>query len=1374
MLFRQCAFVLLCFGLLRCAVAQLDDEDFPPGLLASYSAGDRTIDRIDRTISFEWDAAPDTRLEPGPFNTQWSGQLLVKEPGTYRIHVFLRGGCAVSVDGTEIVSGQQDEPGWLKSRQVTFDFGERALRVDFHAQSLPAQIKLFWSSDHFGLEPIPGNLLFREEPNERLALADAGRVEFSELRCNRCHRQEHDVTAPPAGDLTKLRGAVSIDWLAKKIESPSHDNPHSRMPEFGFTAAESRSVAAALLGGSRPAETRGRPEFGEEDIDRGEELLLSTGCAACHQLTDDKPDSRLVGGSLMAVGAKRSFEWLYTWMASPERLNADHQMPVFSLSKRERQRVAAALASRGGPIEPPGNDFPKSLVASGQKLIKAAGCANCHRLKDGPQFRSASALTNRPLDGNSSCLAMSPDRSSLRPAFPNAHHEALRVWLESHVGPSSPMSTFARGQRVLEQKNCTACHERGHHAGITSVAGRMSRKLDALRGESEAMIPPSLNAAGDKLHDAALEDAVAGEQKVFRMPWLRIRMPRFRHSDEQSKALLSHLIASDRIPELPGSVQPKSSDEPLVDGYTLIGPRGLSCVACHKVGEYEPRVALGTRGSDLMMLGSRMRQSYFRRWTRSPIRIVPGMEMPSIKKPVPDLLEEDVERQLATIWDALNNPKFSPPTDPSSVEQLANVAPGAPARIIRDVFTNPEANGGGYVARSMAVGLNNGHTVVYDLDTFSLRQWAFGEMARQRTQGKSWFWDAAGLHVAYGFDSTSDFALRRVADGEIILPKVDEAQSGRLLQYRNRDNGAEFTVEVNFEIDAETVFVRVTEGIFPMTNTVANQKRSGWDRQMTIENLPDGFEFLVKHAQPVSNVGQPVIEWNAGSSEPERLRDESSGTEYISLKADRNTMKADGRVHYSVGLTRTNRPLTQLPELDPSHGRIVTAPGFRGDRLRLTPSIMPTGMAWKSDGTLVFTSLKGHVYAAHDTDGDGIEDSLEVIEEGLAAPFGILVDGDDLLVSHKPEVLRLRDRNGDGRIDERVVVATGWGYSDNYHDWTTGLIRDSNGDLFVGLGSDYSQPDRPKDRDRYRGSVVQIRSDGTVQPYSMSFRYPVGLAIDNKGRMFATDNQGVQNTFNEINHLVKGRHYGVPSRHEPNPDAKPWPPALQVPHPWARSINGLVFVRDGSTHKQLIDHAIACEYDSHYLARFTFQDVGDTIQGASYYFSKPNSGMGGDNFVGPICTAIAPNGDIYIGSIFDSGWEGGRNTGAITRLRRDGPLPNGIRELRATADGFEISFFHGLNPKVAGKASSYTIYGYTRKWQGGYATPDSERHRVNVESAKISSDMKRVRLKVDVLREGFVYEVGCGRIANTPDGGLWPATGHYTMTRIPAADQSSP
>ena len=72
-----------------------------------------------------------------------------------------------------------------------------------------------------------------------------------------------------------------------------------------------------------------------------------------------------------------------------------------------------------------------------------------------------------------------------------------------------------------------------------------------------------------------------------------------------------------------------------------------------------------------------------------------------------------------------------------------------------------------------------------------------------------------------------------------------------------------------------------------------------------------------------------------------------------------------------------------------------------------------------------------------------------MFEEGLAAPYGLIADGKDLIVAHKPELLRLSGRDTDGRALVRDVVADGWGYTEDYHDWTTGIVRDSKGNLYV-------------------------------------------------------------------------------------------------------------------------------------------------------------------------------------------------------------------------------------------------------------------------------------------------------------------------------------
>ncbi|MDB5334451.1 MAG: cbb3-type cytochrome c oxidase subunit, partial [Planctomycetaceae bacterium] len=350
---------------------------------------------------------------------------------------------------------------------------------------------------------------------------------------------------------------------------------------------------------------------------------------------------------------------------------------------------------------------------------------------------------------------------------------------------------------------------------------------------------------------------------------------------------------------------------------------------------------------------------------------------------------------------------------------------------------------------------------------------------------------------------------------------------------------------------------------------------------------------------------------------------------------------------------------------------------------------------------------------------------------------------------------------------------------DNYHDWTCGIVRDAGGNLYVGLGSDYTQPKRPAKQQLWRGKILRISPAGNVTPIASGLRYPTGLAMNPAGDLFVTDNQGEQNTFNELNYIAEGNRYGVPSREDKPPLEATMPPAIQIPHPWTRSINGIFFLppetklagampaaTEAPPHP-FAGHGIGCEYDTRYLIRFTLQKVGDTYQGAVYPFSQDHVNPDQPNFEGTLCGGVSPKGDIYIGCIHDSGWLGGLNVGSIVQLKSNGQIPLGIRELRAVPEGFEIQFTAPVDRQSAANASNFTIAGYTREWKGTYATPDSNRHGVTINKVQVSDDGRQVILHTDKLRTGHVYEISCGKIGPNSATALWPATGHFTMNRLP-------
>jgi mono/diheme cytochrome c family protein len=1350
------AMSLVALGFVAPVAAQdEDDDESRPGLvsvLVTRNWGESTV-AADVFV-------PTTQNSNAALKQTWQGLLLLKSEGRYQIHAHLNGAVTVKVGERTLLSGNTDGPQWLSGPETEFSFGELPLVVTYEqAAGRGRGLKLYWSADTFPLEPLPYHALFHADDSRTIRLAKTGSLQLEAAVCFGCHQQPG--REPPSLAKYSLKHVSSgRSWGAihDRLTRRDADPNHGRMPAFGLSDADADAVLAYLAKHSTPVKLNEPPtlKINAKETPTGRELVKSVGCLACHQWQGLGQLPALGGGKLDGIGSRRTKAWLDQWLRDPDAVNATHRMPVFKLSDAERQQIVSALI--GEESFPKENSKPKTtdeLVARGKEIVIAARCAACHELPGdvpaAPVFVARTPVTAEQIVDGVGCLSDQPAPNLFRPAF----HGLDRNGVALAVVPQ-----FGRPRLSdLERNGCVNCHDRDGGRGLSTIALSLLKSEPQWQGQTPTLTPPPLTAVGDRLQDAALAKAVRGELPV-RMPWLKVRMPKFREA--QVASIPAELIDHDRIPDgAPATpaypiAEGRATPDVLLAGRELTGGKGFSCVACHQLKDYvPPKVALGTRGSDLYMLGERMRAPYFFRWTRSPLRILPGVEMPSYQRPHPTLLGGEIDNQLAAIWDALHDPQFTAPTNPAVVEQLWGPSEDGRARILRDVVTIPDADGKTTsVPRSFAVGFANGHSVLFDLDRAAVRMWTIGDFARQRTQGKSWFWDMAGVPVAADFAPAPDFYLYDERTQSVISPETGWLAHAELRSYQWLSGGSlqmVYDLQWSHAASVEAPTVTVTEQWQPHVG------HSGWARGIRVERGPIGRTVWFRCPLPERTFGDsriqpaPINKWNrAAPTAPEGL-----------LLAAQNAAGVEQFIEYRSDIRPPVITTNSVAHPPIAPQAVKCLPGFEGVRLPLPRSIMPTAMTWSEDDQLVFTSLKGHVYLARlSSPGELHPNQLIPLVEGLAAPFGIASAGRDLIVVHKPEVLRLTLSN----VDRTQVLASGWGYTDDYHDWTTGIVRDSQGWYYIGLGSDYAHKNRPATESKHRGNILRLNLDGKREPVATELRYPVGLAMTADDRLFVTDQQGVQNCFNEIDFIQLGKRYGVPAKLDKPTDVPAEVAAVQVPHPWTRSVNGLCVWSEASGHP-FAGHLIGAEYNTRFLIRASIQTVDGVTQGAVYPLSKPGETNGPEELLGPICVAFSPDGDLYVGSIHDSGWLGGLNTGDIVRFHANGPLPNGIREVRASRDGLDIEFVHAVDPVAAMKPDAYTISGYTRVWQGEYATPDSGRHTVSVQSATVSGDRRTVSLKLDGLKTGHVYDIAVGPVAG--ETRLWPHTAAFTLHKQP-------
>ncbi|MFP6750067.1 MAG: hypothetical protein VB855_00180, partial [Pirellulaceae bacterium] len=712
---------------------------------------------------------------------------------------------------------------------------------------------------------------------------------------------------------------------------------------------------------------------------------------------------------------------------------------------------------------------------------------------------------------------------------------------------------------------------------------------------------------------------------------------------------------------------------------------------------------------DLTNLAERIRRPWYERWVRNPIRIVPRMEMPSVQLPVKGVLGDNLAAQLDAAWYVLNKPGFSPP-QPGALRvarQTGDAGLQHPAILLSDVLY---FNGVRYI-KPLVIGLPNRHNVLFDLETNRLLDWWQGDSARQRTRGKTWFWEMTTPSWLQGKPAGSEI---RLMHGDRQREPVLRGQFPTEVDHWEKiPGGLSFSQRLKFSVGDQDRWLHVEQQF----EAFQEDLESGFRRRWRIGGLEPGETVRLVIFDP-DQVQARIVDAGLGVL----LTPDGMARISVAGGSDASIQPAgfiDARpvndgvlrlsLQYSSRFPRDQFPLKVITPDPPPTLALNVAPGIRVTRLPLADELMPTGLSWRSDGTLFVSSLKGRVWVARDTDGDGLEDQIEPFSDELAAPFGVVAHDDYVDVINKYALLRLYDRDGDGHADRTETLASGWGHTVDYHDWAVGIATDEKGNYYI--ATPCQQDDRSPAAAHMRGHVLQLSPRQTtgenparysVRSLSAGHRFPVGIARNRQGELFVTDNQGNYNPFNELNHVVAGRRYGFINKLERKPDFKPplTPPAIDIPHPWTRSVNGICFLEtpaalraDGKKDHfgPWEGHLVGCEYDTRRLIRMSLQRVGETIQGAAYPLTldKP---AGGEPLLGPLACAISPAGDLYIGSIRDSGWGGANNIGTLVRVQIDPEeLPAGIAEVRAVAEGLEVQLTRAVDRQKALDPGNYAI-----------------------------------------------------------------------------------
>lgn len=474
------------------------------------------------------------------------------------------------------------------------------------------------------------------------------------------------------------------------------------------------------------------------------------------------------------------------------------------------------------------------------------------------------------------------------------------------------------------------------------------------------------------------------------------------------------------------------------------------------------------------------------------------------------------------------------------------------------------------------------------------------------------------------------------------------------------------------------------------------------------------------------------------------------------------------------GATGAGVPLVRVDNPPPVQ---VFAPGFSVRQLPLELSNI-NNVLYRADGKLVALGYDGHVWLLSDTDGDGLEDHAARYWENagqIRAPIGMDLTppgfrhGAGVLVASKGRCTLLVDSDGNDVADREVIVAEGWKELPHGVDALGIALDRRDGSVYFGLGTQNftnAYGVDPSGAATYdvrgeRGAILRVSPDFKSRAiFATGMRFPVGLRFNATGDLFATDQEGATwlangNPFDELLHVVQGRHYGFPPRHPRHlPDVIDEPSTFDYA-PQHQSTCGLVFnepCKPGGPifgPVQWRGDAFVTGYSRGKLYR---TQLAKTPHG---YVARSTL-LASLSWL-PADACVAPDGSLLVachsgGPDWGSGPTG---QGRLYKLRYSDPdhpqpvlaWPAGPREMRIEFDRpVEASLLADLARRTQITAGKYVRAGdrFEALWPGYAVVQQQQRAAripIRVHSAQLTPDRRTIVLATDPLRAAVHYAV---------------------------------
>ncbi len=226
--------------------------------------------------------------------------------------------------------------------------------------------------------------------------------------------------------------------------------------------------------------------------------------------------------------------------------------------------------------------------------------------------------------------------------------------------------------------------------------------------------------------------------------------------------------------------------------------------------------------------------------------------------------------------------------------------------------------------------------------------------------------------------------------------------------------------------------------------------------------------------------------------------------------------------------------------LSPAESQKLTQvlPDFRVELFAMEPDIInPIAMAWDERGRLwvvesvdypnTFKETDGQandrIKICEDTNGDGRADKFTVFADGLNIPTSIIFANDGIIVTMAPDILFMKDTNGDDKVDVTQILSHGWGKGDT-HSGPSNLIYGFDNKIWGSVGySGFNGTVNGKEV-RFPMGLFRFKPDGKDFAYlGKSSNNTWGLGVTEDNNIFLSTANNTHSAFYSMpeNNLIR-------------------------------------------------------------------------------------------------------------------------------------------------------------------------------------------------------------------------------------------------------------